>query len=293
MADWLDGIGERVLILDGAMGTELQERGMPTGECPEEWARRNPLKLAEVHAAYAEAGADAILTFTLGGSSIKLAEAGLDRETEALNWALARIARDAAPGKIVLGDIGPTGEMIAPLGTRTTEEIRTAFVRQVTGLAEVVDGFIIETMSDLDETVLAIEAARKAAPGKPVLAALTYQLDHDGRKYHTFMGVTPETAAKRLEDAGADAIGTNCGNGIDQMVGIVERLSANTTRPVFAEPNAGLPKLVHGRTVFDEPAESMAAKVGRLVSAGARIVGGCCGTTPKHIAAFRDAVEGM
>ena len=293
MTDWLSQCRNRVLMIDGAMGTELYARGMPAGACAEQWARDNPLQVSEVHAAYAEAGADILLTCTLGGSPFKLAEAGLDRQTEAINWALARIARQAAPKAILLGDIGPTGQMIEPLGTATADQIRRGFLRQATGLADVVDGFLIETMSDLDETVLAVEAAHQAAPGKPVLAGLTYQLDHDGKNYHTFMGVTPAMAAKRLEDAGADAIGTNCGNGIDHMIGIVERLAVATSRPVFAEPNAGLPKLVNGQTVFSESAESMAAKVALLVKAGARLVGGCCGTTPAHIAAMKAALAGL
>jgi 5-methyltetrahydrofolate--homocysteine methyltransferase len=292
MTDWLSQCAERVLIIDGAMGTQLQARGLPPGECPEKWARDNPVQLAEVHAAYAKAGADMVMTFTFGGSSIKLAEAGLDGETEAINWALARVARDAAPNAVLLGGLGPTGALIAPLGDKSADEVRAAFGRQITGLADVVDGFIIETMSDLDETALALEACKQAAPDKPVLASLTYELDHDGRGYHTFMGVTPEVAAKRLEAAGADAIGTNCGNGIDDMIGIVGRLAASTCRPVFAEPNAGLPKLRNGQTVFDESAESMAGKVSQLIDAGARIIGGCCGTTPQHIVAMKAAVEG-
>jgi len=291
MNDWLEQSAERVLLADGAMGTELQARGLPPGECPEMWARAHPLELAAVHAEYAAAGAEIILTCTFGGSPFKLASLDLDGDTEAVNWALGRVAREAAPEAVVLGDIGPTGEMIVPLGIRTADELRAGFVRQVTGLAEVVDGFIIETMSDLDEALLALEAARKVAPGKPVLVSLTYQKDHDGREYHTVMGVTPAAAARRLEDAGADAVGTNCGSGIEDMIGVVERLAAACSKPIFAEPNAGLPKLVGGRTVFDESAESMAGKVARLVAAGARIVGGCCGTTPRHIAAFRAALE--
>ena len=290
MAEWLDTLGDGMLMIDGAMGTALQGRGLPPGESPEKWAREHAVELAQIHAAYAAAGADIILTCTFGGSPFKLAAAGLERETEAVNWALARVARDAAPQAILLGDIGPTGEMIQPLGTKTAEEIRNGFARQVAGLADVVDGFLIETMSDLDEASLALEAAKKVAPDKPVLVSLIYQLDHDGKAYHTFMGVTPEAAAAQLEDAGADAIGTNCGNGIEDMVGIVERLKASCGRPVFAEPNAGVPRLVNGQTVFDESAESMASKVVRLADAGATMIGGCCGTTPAHIAAMRAAL---
>ena len=150
LADWLDTCSDRILMLDGAMGTQLQARGLAGGDCPEQWARRHPVELAEIHSAYVDAGADIILTCTFGGSPLKLAGASLDDETEAINWALARVAREAAPETIILGDIGPSGEMIAPLGTKTADEIRDAFARQVAGLADVVDGFLAETMSDVE-----------------------------------------------------------------------------------------------------------------------------------------------
>ena len=291
MSAWLDQCRQKVLIIDGAMGTELQARGLAPGESPEKWARRHPMEVAEVHAAYVEAGADLILTCTFGANSFKLAAGGLADQTEAMNWALARIARDAAPKSVVLGDLGPTGEMIAPLGERTAEEIRDAFGRQVLGLADVVDGFIIETMSDVEEAVLALEAAKRLAPGKPVLVSLTYQRDAAGSNYHTMMGVDPAGAARRLTAAGADAIGANCGSGCDDMIAVVRLMAGETDRPLFAEPNAGLPKLVGGRTVFDESPEVFAAKALQLVAAGARLIGGCCGTTPRHIAALRLAVS--
>jgi 5-methyltetrahydrofolate--homocysteine methyltransferase len=293
MADWLAECSKRVLMLDGAMGTELHSRGLPPGVCPEQWAREHPLLLSEVHAAYVEAGAEAVITFTLGASPAKLAKTGLDRQTEAINWALARIARLAAPQALVLGDIGPTGEFIAPLGQKTPQEIRDGFARQAAGLADVVDGFIIQTMIDLEETLLALEAARQVAPGKPVLACLTFQKDADGKNYHTLFGNDPVTVTKRLEAAGASAVGSNCGSGIDDMLGVIERMAGATRLPIVVEPNAGLPKLVAGRTVFSETPEEMAAKVGRLVSAGARLVGGCCGTTPRHIAAMKAALAAL
>ncbi|MBN2584702.1 MAG: homocysteine S-methyltransferase family protein [Planctomycetes bacterium] len=293
MTTWLDACRDRVLIIDGAMGTQLQARGMGSVDCPEQWAREHPVELAAIHGDYVKAGADIILTCTFGASSLKLTRAGLASDTEAMNWALARVARDAAPEAVILGDIGPCDEMIAPLGEKTADEIRSSFARQVVGLADVVDGFMIETMSDVDEAVLALKAARKAAPGKPVLVSMTFKKDFNGETFHTIMGVDPEQAAKRLTDAGADAVGCNCGYGIDDMVGIVERMAAATKLPIVAEPNAGLPRLVGGETVFDQKPADMAAKVGRLVSAGARIVGGCCGTTPDHIAAMKAVIEAL
>ncbi|NLX58699.1 MAG: homocysteine methyltransferase [Phycisphaerae bacterium] len=280
-------------MLDGAMGTQLQARGMGSGECPEQWAREHPIDLAAIHAAYVEAGADILLTCTFGGSSLKLSRAGLAGETEAVNWALARVARDAAPDAILLGDMGPCDEMIEPLGDKTPDEVRRSFVRQAAGLADVVDGFLIETMSDVNETVLAIEAVRQTVPGKPILASMTFKKDFNGRTFHTIMGVDPEQAARRLTEAGADAVGCNCGYGIDDMIDIVSQMAAATSAPIVAEPNAGMPRLVGDRTVFDQTPEAMAAKVAQLVSAGARIVGGCCGTTPEHIAAMKAAIDAM
>ncbi|NIA21150.1 MAG: hypothetical protein GWP05_04070 [Anaerolineaceae bacterium] len=294
MANWLDacrGEDNRILMLDGAMGTQLQARGLTGGDCPEQWAREHPVELAEIHTEYIKAGADIILTCTFGGSPLKLAGAGLEGQAEAINWALARVAREVGPETIVLGDIGPSGEMISPLGTKTADQLRDAFGRQVVGLAEVVDGFLVETMSDLDEAVLALEAVRKIAPGKPVLVSMTFQKDHDGKAFHTFMGLEPREAAKRLEDAGADAVGTNCGSGIEDITRVVEAMAEVTKLPLVAESNAGLPKLVHGQTVFDESPEVMAGKIAGLVAAGARIIGGCCGTTPQHIAAMKEAIE--
>ncbi len=293
MGDWLARCRERVLMLDGAMGTQLQARGMGSGECPEQWAREHPIDLAAIHTAYIEAGADILLTCTFGGSALKLARAGLAAETEAINWALARVARGAAPDAILLGDMGPCDEMIEPLGDRTADEVRRSFARQAAGLADVVDGFLIETMSDLNEAVLAIEAVRQAAPGKPVLASMTFKKDFNGRTFHTIMGVDPQQAARRLSEAGADAVGCNCGYGIDDMIDIVSQMAAATSVPIVAEPNAGVPRLVGDRTVFDDTPEIMAAKVTHLVSAGARIVGGCCGTTPEHIAAMKAAIDAM
>ncbi len=293
MADWLQQCRQRVLLMDGAMGTNLHARGLPPGECPEKWAREHPTVLSGIHQEFADAGSDALLTCTFGGSPLKLAAAGLDGETEALNWALARVAREVAGSAIVLGDIGPCGEMLEPLGSRTRDEVRDGFGRQVVGLDAVVDGFIIETMTDLNEALLALEAAKKISPEKPVLASLNYEKDADGQGYHTIMGVDPATAARELQDAGADAVGANCGTGIEDMIGIVEQLASAAEVPVFAEPNAGMPKLRQGRTVFEQSPEDMAARLGELVSAGARLVGGCCGTTAEHIQAMRAVLDGM
>ncbi len=291
MSDWLKNTARQVLLMDGGMGTQLADAGMPGGDNPEQWARDHSVELLEIHERYVKAGADVILTCTFGGSPFKLAAAGLDGQTEAINWALGRVARAAHEKGIVLGDIGPCGELIEPYGNRTKSEIEQGFRRQVMGLADIVDGFIIETMSDLEEASLALKAVKKIAPDKPVLVSLTYQKDADGANFHTIMGQDPAMAAVRLDAEGADAIGTNCGTGIEDMIRIVEALAAKTSRPIFAEPNAGLPKLVGGQTVYDQTPQAMAAQVHKLVQAGARMVGGCCGTTPSHIKAIRAAID--
>ena len=168
MTDWLKQLSSRVLVMDGAMGTQLHLAGLPSGVNPERWAREHPVELMEIHEHYIKAGADIIITCTFGGSPFKLAADNLDSQTEALNWALARVARAAGERHIVLGDIGSTGELIEPMGLRTAPEIQQAFERQVTGLADVVDGFIIETMIDLDEAVLALKAAKKRSEERRV-----------------------------------------------------------------------------------------------------------------------------
>lgn len=289
MSKLADILATRPVLLDGAMGTQLQAAGMPAGVSPEIWALEHADVLAGVHKSYLAAGSDAILTCTFGGNRWKLDVAGVDEDVASLNRRLAQIAREAAGERIVIGDIGPTGEMVAPLGLRERTEFVEIFTEQATGLADGgADALIVETMHDLTEILAAVEAAKTT--GLPVLASMSFQADADGGGYHTIMGIDPAAAAKALAEAGADFVGTNCGVGIEDMIVIVAAMAEVTDLPILAEPNAGMPKLVNGETIFDATAEHMAARLGDLIAAGARIVGGCCGTTPEHIAKFAEVI---
>jgi len=285
-----DILAARVVLLDGAMGTELQAAGMPAGVTPEVWAAEHPDVLAGVHKSYIAAGADAVLACTFGGNRWKLAYGGAAERVEELNRRLVEIARQAAGDALVLGDMGGTGEFVAPLGDREPAEFVEVFAEQAAALAAAgVDGIIIETMTDLSEITAAVEGARRT--GLPVLASMSFARDAHQHGWHTMMGVDPVAAAEGLAGAGADVVGANCGVGIEDMVHIVAAMAAATDRPVLAEPNAGMPRLVHGKTVFDATPVQMAGHVQALLDAGARLVGGCCGTTPAHIAAFAGIVK--
>jgi len=284
MRDFLSKVNERIVVLDGAMGTELDRRGMPAGYCPELWNVEQPEKVREIHRAYIDAGSDAVLTNTFGGNRLKLAAYELADRAHELNVRAAEIARwEAGDDHFVLGDIGPTGLFMEPLGTTSYNEFYEAFAEQVEAfVAGGADAVIVETMSAVEEAVAAVRAA-KAACSLPVLALMGFNRDADGEGFHTIMGVDIERAVNELSEAGADAVGTNCWNPPGEMCEIVRRIRQFTDKPVVAEPNAGQPKLVDGKTVFDETPEAMADGVEELVGAGSRIIGGCCGTTPEHI----------
>ena len=284
MRDFLSDVNERIVVLDGAMGTELDKRGMPTGYCRELWNVEQPEKVREIHRAYIEAGSDAVITNTFGGNRLKLAAYDLADRARELNARAAEIARlEAGDDHFVLGDIGPTGLFMEPLGTTSYNEFYEAFAEQVEAfVAGGADAVIVETMSAVEEAVAAVRAA-KATCSLPVLALMGFNRDADGEGFHTVMGVDIERAVNELSEAGADVVGTNCWNSVGEMCEIVRRMKLLTQKPIAAEPNAGQPKLVDGKTVFDETPEVMADGVEDLVSAGARIIGGCCGTTPEHI----------
>jgi 5-methyltetrahydrofolate--homocysteine methyltransferase len=230
------------------------------------------------------------LTNTFGGSRVKLEKSGLADRVAELNQAGARISKQAAGNAaLVFASVGPTGEFIEPLGDCTQEQMQAVFTEQIAALlAGGADAVLIETMTDLNEALCAVHAARALAPDVPVVVSLTFDKGLHG--YATMMGVTPAHAARTLTQEDVDVIGTNCGNGIENMVEIVRELHANTDRPLWARPNAGLPQLVDGRTVFPETPAVMAAKIPALVAAGARMIGGCCGTTPAHIRAVATAL---
>jgi 5-methyltetrahydrofolate--homocysteine methyltransferase len=282
---FLDIMKKRPLILDGATGTELQKRGMPAGVCPELWCIENPLVIGSVHADYARAGCDVVYTCTFGANRFKLGQFGAS-DARSVNRRLALIAKEALRGKaLIAGDIGPTGHFIQPFGEVDFEEAVAAFKEQVLGLLEGgVDCFVIETMMDIQEARAALIAVKETCD---LFTMVTMTFERDGR---TLNGTDPLTALTTLQALGADAVGCNCSTGPDDMVRFIGAMKPYAKIPLIAKPNAGLPKTMGGTTVYDMDAAEFASRAGALIAAGAGILGGCCGTTPQHLAALRKAV---
>ncbi len=282
-----------ILVSDGAMGSLLQWEGLPAGTSPESWNLARPEVVRGVAAAYLAAGSDMVLTNSFGGSPLKLARHGLADRAAEVNRAAAMLAREAAGGEgFVAGSVGPTGRIVVDEGGDVTPaELYAAFREQVIGLADGgVDAICVETMSSLAEAIEAVRAAREHT-GLPVFCTFSFDLGRRG--FRTMMGVSPELAAREAAAAGADVIGTNCGNGIENMIEIVRQMRAAVPdRPILAQANAGMPELVDGVTVYPETPEYMASRVAGLIAAGATIIGGCCGTTPRHIAAIAGVARG-
>ncbi len=277
---------------DGAWGTFLYERGLQAGECPELWNVTRRADVAAIAESYIAAGADLILTNSFGGSPHKLASYGLAERAAELNEAAAAISRAAASDDhFVLGSMGPTGVMLM-MGEVDEETLSEGFAIQAAALKRGgVDGLCLETFSALDEACLAIRAA-KAVTGLEVACTFTFEKTAAG-EFRTMMGVSPEEMTEAVREAGADIIGTNCGNGFEQMIEIVRAIRrVDATTPVLVHANAGKPLFVDGKTVFPESPADMAARVGELLAAGANIVGGCCGTGPAHIRALVEAIRG-
>jgi 5-methyltetrahydrofolate--homocysteine methyltransferase len=283
---FLDIMKKRPLILDGATGTELQKRGMPAGVCPELWCIENPLVIGSVHGDYARAGSDVVYTCTFGANRFKLGEYG-ERDARSVNRRLALIAKEALRGKaLIAGDIGPTGHFIQPFGEVDFEEAVAAFKEQVLGLLEGgVDCFVIETMMDIQEARAALIAVKESCD---LFTMVTMTFERDGR---TLNGTDPLTALTTLQALGADAVGCNCSTGPDDMVRFIGAMKPYAKIPLIAKPNAGLPKTMSGTTVYDMDAAEFASRAVALIAAGAGILGGCCGTTPQHLAALRKAVS--
>jgi methionine synthase I (cobalamin-dependent) len=271
-------------ITDGAWGTELQARGLAAGECPDAWNLGHPDAVCAVAAAYAAAGSGIVLTNTFRANRLALESYGLAGKLEAINRTGVELSRQGAANRAkVFASIGPSGKMWAT-GEVAPDALRTAFNEQARALAAAgADGLVIETMSDVDEAVIAVEAAR--ATGLPVVACMVYD---SGRNHdRTLTGTTPEQAATRLTAAGADIIGANCGRGIEGYVAIAARLRAATDRPIWIKPNAGLPELVDGRAVYRMTRDQFAAQARRM--GGVAYIGGCCGTNPEFIRALAAA----
>jgi 5-methyltetrahydrofolate--homocysteine methyltransferase len=291
----LDAIKERPLLGDGAMGTQLMLAGLEQGNCGEAWNITHPERVLGIQRRYVQAGSDCLLTNTFGGSRIMLNRHSHADDVVAVNAAAVRLARDAFGGRegYVIGDIGPFGGLMEPYGDFTETQVLDAFREQATALVEAgADAIIIETQTSLEELALGIAAAREAG-AECVIGSMAYDVTLDGSTFRTMMGVDPERAAQFMQQHGADIVALNCGTGMDMERArqAVIRYLEVTGLPIMAQPNAGQPKLVDMKVVYDEAPEQMVAGVVPLLEAGASIIGGCCGSTPDHIRAFRQAMD--
>lgn len=290
-----DAIRQRPLLADGAMGTELMRAGLEPGGCGEVWNLTRPEKVLAIQRRYAEAGSDCILTNTFGGSRIMLHRHSHGDHAVAINRAGVEVARQAFGDRdgYVIGDIGPFGGLLEPYGEFSETQVREAFEEQAKALvAAGADAIIIETQTSLEELSLGIRAAKEA--GAPcVIGSMAYDVTLDGSTFRTMMGVEPERAVALMTELGADIAALNCGTGMDMERAreAVRRYKRVTGLPVMAQPNAGQPKLVNLKVVYDETPEQMVSGVVPLLEAGANIIGGCCGSTPEHIRAFRKAMD--
>jgi len=277
------------VITDGGWGTQLQDRGLELGVCPDAWNLQQPDKVEEVARSYVDAGSRVIITNTFGANRFVLKRYGLADKAAAINAAGVEISKRAAGGEArVFASMGPSGVMLL-MGETPPEQLRAAFDEQAAAMADAgADGIVIETMADLEEIKLAIAAAR--ATGLPVVACMVF--DTGPSKDRTMMGATPEQAARDITQVGADVVGSNCGQGIAGFAEICARLSSATDRPVWIKANAGLPELVDGQTVYRQTPAQFAEHVPALLEAGASFVGGCCGTTPEFIRAVRAKLGG-
>ncbi len=281
---------DRPVLFDGGMGTLLQDSGLEDGAPGELWNLENPDAVRAAHTAYAQAGARLLTTNTFGGTRPRLDMHGLGARIVEVNRSAAQIARSVADehGLLVAGDLGPTGELLAPLGTMTGEQAQALFAEQLTALVEGgIDLVLVETLSDLGEADAALAAAREVAPDLPVVVTMSFDTN-----VRTMMGVRPGDAVVHLAAAGADAVGANCGRGPDEM----EIIAADMVRVrpdgllLVAQSNAGLPHVVGDHFEYDATPDDLAAHAGRLADLGIDLVGGCCGSTPAHIAAIRAVV---
>jgi len=290
-----DVIRERTLLGDGAMGTQLMLSGLEQGNCGEAWNLTHPDRVLAIQRRYVEAGSDCLITNTFGGSRIMLTRHSSADDVVGINAAAVRIAREAFGDRdgYVIGDMGPFGGLMEPYGDFTETQVRDAFNEQAQALVDAgADAIIIETQTGLEELGLGIIAAREAGAAC-VIGSMAYDVTLDGSTFRTMMGIDPERAAAFMEEQGADIVALNCGTGMDMERArqAVLRYKETTSLPVMAQPNAGLPKLINLKVVYDETPDQMVTGVVPLLDTGVNILGGCCGSSPDHIRAFRQAMD--
>ncbi|MFC2102394.1 homocysteine S-methyltransferase family protein [Bacteroidota bacterium] len=282
-----------ILVCDGAMGSLLMDRAKDQlqGSCPESINLSHPEIIEEIAELYINAGAEIIETNTFGGSPLKLANYSLDDKTEEINRAAVMAAKKASKNRAyICGSIGPSGKLLKPYGDTDPQEIYESFYRQIKAIVDAgADMLSIETMTDLTEACLAVEAARNISSSIPLIVSITYE--YTPRGFFTIMGIGVEVASKRLEAKGVDLIGSNCGNGIETLVLIAKEYKQQTRLPIMIQANAGIPELIKGVPVYPETPEFMVEKCNELMEISVSIIGGCCGTTPAHIQAIRNIVD--
>jgi methionine synthase I (cobalamin-dependent) len=285
----MDVIRSRGLIFDGAMGSMLIRNGIPGGHASESWNLEKPDMVRSIHQAYFQAGADVATANTFGATSIKLKKAGLDGRRKEINLAGVRLAREAAtPGKWVAGDMGPTGELLAPSGTLPVEAAIDGYAEQASSLADAgVDLLIVETMYDLEEALAAVTGIQRVT-SLPIFVTMTFQQSPSG--FVTIMGNWVEPSVRKLEDAGVAAVGANCSLGSDTMIELAREIRKAVRIPVVIQPNAGIPQIRGSETVYPESPEQFAENIAKIRAEGVEIVGGCCGTTPETITRIRERI---
>jgi 5-methyltetrahydrofolate--homocysteine methyltransferase len=281
---------KKVLLCDGAMGTELQHRGLKVGDCPEEYNLTHPEVIQAIHKDYYEAGSDIVETNTFGASLLRLKFYDLDNKVRDINLAGVENAKAVCPkNKFIAGSIGPLGELLEPIGTISENDAWEIFGEQANILEEGgVHIIFVETMMAIEEAVIAVKAAKENT-SLPIVASMTFELGKTGLK--TPWGVDVQTAVNELTNAGADIIGSNCGKGFDEMIQVISEMKKITTKPILAQSNAGIPELVDGNLHYIETPEMIAPKVLGLLKSGVNILGGCCGTNPSHIKKMREVLD--
>jgi len=279
------------LVLDGATGTNLQKRGLPIGTAPETWLFDNPTSISQLYSDFVQAGSDIILTCTFGGNRVRLGHANLAERITDVNRIAVELARQVTKGKDVLvaGSIGPTGEMMQPFGTLGEEQAFEIYAEQAKILIEAgVDLLVIETQFDLTEAIAAVKAVRSLSDDIALVCSFSYD-----RGVRTMMGVKPTQMAETFNPMAVDALGVNCGKSLEDNLNVLTTLKENTNKPIWFKPNAGLPTSnPDGTTSYDVTPQMMADQVPAWIGAGAKLVGGCCGTSPEHLAAIARRVKG-